>query len=590
MKTSSLNFKKSSYGEVNTCLVVCLGSFVLLMFCIWGLVVMNMSSDLNFLMLEVDCSNVGGFFCTFPVMFDWCTLTFSITVLLISGSVMLFCCFYMSHEVFIKRFIFLVLAFVLFMQVLIIMPSMFVMMMGWDGLGVVSFLLVLYYGNSESLAAGVITAMTNRIGDALFIVLLASYATEVWTWQFFEFDMQLLNGCFVSLLVLASMTKSAQVPFSAWLPAAMAAPTPVSALVHSSTLVTAGVYVLFRFSGAFQGIWFSLLSAISMLTLILAGMSATMEVDFKKIVAFSTLSQLGMMVLALSLGLKYVCFFHLITHAFFKALMFLCVGSVIFMGGGIQDVRFFSGLWYKMPVISSWIIVCCFSLMGVPFMAGFYSKDLIVEGFLYGGSSVLGVLFLFLSVMLTALYSGRLMLMLFSSFSFFSTESFTDSDPFLLGSVSILGAGAIFSGYVLQKMLFSFNTFVWVPGYFKLLTLFFVLAGFICSIILFKVPGGAHFSKSPSKFLYSLYHLVSLMWFLPLLSGGGVSKVGLGSFITVSMSVEKGWVDSYVFKTLLTSFVQGGKSLVRFLQSEKVVGGSVILLGVLSLWVFLNLS
>nr|UPX88973.1 NADH dehydrogenase subunit 5 [Xylophagaidae sp. E23]UPX88985.1 NADH dehydrogenase subunit 5 [Xylophagaidae sp. E81] len=525
----------------------------------------NILSSGGLLIFDFDFSFLSGFLCCIPLVVDWSSLVFSLSVLFISSSIMVFCLFYMPHEEFKARFCYLVVSFVLFMNLLIFIPSIFGMMVGWDGLGVVSFLLVVYYGNSESLGAGIITALSNRIGDALFIILLSISMSEM-SWHFFDLN-KVYQWYFVGLLVVGSMTKSAQVPFSAWLPAAMAAPTPVSALVHSSTLVTAGVYVLFRFSHVLQGVWLVILGVVSMTTLLLAGISAVFEMDFKKIVAFSTLSQLGVMMLALSLGLKNVCFFHLVTHAFFKALMFLCVGAVIFLGGGIQDVRFFSGLWYKMPVISSWIIVCCLSLVGTPFMAGFYSKDLILEGFIFGDSSFWGILLLYLSVFLTALYSGRLIILMFSSFSFFSAEGFSEGNPYLLISSFGMGLGAIFSGFILQKSIISLNCFVLVPGYFKLLTVFFILLGLFSSVVLSKFNFGG-----------GVYWLVSTMWFLPSISGGLLSKVSLSSFVELGMILEKGWLNNYLMGTLKFVLLKQGKFWMALIQTKYFMGGLLIVI------------
>nr|UPX89014.1 NADH dehydrogenase subunit 5 [Xyloredo sp. E88] len=535
----------------NSCLFIFLSFFlVFISVCSLFLFFCRGGTGFEVLVLDMDFSFVGGYFCCIPIVFDWSSIIFSCSVLLISSSVMLFCCFYMSHEVFVFRFCLMVVLFVFFMNFLIFIPSIFGMMVGWDGLGVVSFLLVVYYSNSESLGAGVITALSNRVGDVFFVILISTSLLGM-SWHFF--DMFGFTDLFmVVLLVFASMTKSAQVPFSAWLPAAMAAPTPVSALVHSSTLVTAGVYVLFRFYDVVEGGIFVLLGVISIMTIILAGVSAIVEVDFKKIVAFSTLSQLGMMMLALSLGVKNVCFYHLITHAFFKALMFLCVGSVIFLGGGLQDARFFSGLWFKMPIISSWVLVCCFSLVGVPFMSGFYSKDLIVESFIFGDSSVWGMVFLFFSVMLTSFYTGRLLLMLFSSFSFFSLESFSDDNIFLLLSVNLLGVGAIFIGYVLQKSVLFFNSFVWVPYYYKLLTLGCVFLGFFFAFIFFEFfKSHIEMQEEINGFLLGFYWLFSLMWFLPAISGGLISKIGLFFCSEVGTVVEKGWMNRFFVKVNL---------------------------------------
>lgn len=148
----------------------------------------------------------------------------------------------------------------------------------------------------------------------------------------------------IGFIIVGRITKRAQIPFSAWLPAAIAAPTPVSALVHSSTLVTAGVYVMVRFRTRVWGRWGLFLLVIAVLTVVMAGLRARFEADLKKVIALSTLSQLGIIILIVSVGAMRICVFHLVTHALFKALMFLCAGAVIHLSGGIQDIRCFSGL------------------------------------------------------------------------------------------------------------------------------------------------------------------------------------------------------------------------------------------------------
>jgi len=175
------------------------------------------------------------------------------------------------------------------------------------------------------------------------------------------------------------MTKRAQIPFSAWLPAAMAAPTPVSALVHSSTLVTAGVYLLIRFSPALGGVEQRVLLLLAGLTMFMAGLGANFETDLKKIIALSTLSQLGVIMGILALGYAKLAFFHLLAHALFKALLFMCAGSVIHSVGGTQDIRSIGGLIYSMPLSITSINLANLALCGTPFLAGFYSKDLILE-------------------------------------------------------------------------------------------------------------------------------------------------------------------------------------------------------------------
>lgn len=182
------------------------------------------------------------------------------------------------------------------------------------------------------------------------------------------------------LLVLAAITKRAQIPFSAWLPAAIAAPTPVSALVHSSTLVTAGVYLIIRFRPALTNRTpQSCLLIISCLTMFIAGLGANYEYDLKKIIALSTLRQLGVILRILALGYAELAFFHLLRHAIFKALLFICAGVVIHRAMDCQDIRSIGGLINFIPLTISFIRVANLALCGFPFLAGFYSKDIILE-------------------------------------------------------------------------------------------------------------------------------------------------------------------------------------------------------------------
>jgi NADH-ubiquinone oxidoreductase chain 5 len=211
------------------------------------------------------------------------------------------------------------------------------------------------------------------------------------------------------LIILAAITKSAQIPFSSWLPAAIAAPTPVSALVHSSTLVTAGVYLLIRFnilimeSGAR-----SFLLLIGGLTIFIAGLSANFEFDLKKIIALSTLRQLGLIIRILAIGFPKLAFFHLLTHALFKALLFMCAGVVIHNIKNSQDIRDMGSLVKFMPFTSICLNVANLALCGMPFLAGFYSKDLILESVLLSNLNLFSFFIYFFSTGLTVCYSFRL--------------------------------------------------------------------------------------------------------------------------------------------------------------------------------------
>jgi NADH-ubiquinone oxidoreductase chain 5 len=209
----------------------------------------------------------------------------------------------MREEGFLSRFSWLVFLFVLSMSLVIFIPNIFAILIGWDGLGLVSFLLVVYYQNYKSLAGGIITVIVNRVGDVIILIAIALLSGEG-LYDIFYLSKDRGVSCVCFLILVAGMTKRAQVPFSSWLPAAMAAPTPVSALVHSSTLVTAGVFLLIRFYSYLAQAWwfqFSLLF-LATLTMFMAGVAANLERDLKKIIALSTLSQLGVMIFSLGVG------------------------------------------------------------------------------------------------------------------------------------------------------------------------------------------------------------------------------------------------------------------------------------------------
>jgi len=210
-------------------------------------------------------------------------------------------------------------------------------------------------------------------------------------------------------IIIAGITKSAQIPFSRWLPAAIAAPTPVSALVHSSTLVTAGVYLFIRFFYYLRNYyWFGeFILYISIITTIISGICALYEYDIKKIIALSTLRQLGVIIISLSLGLPMLALFHLYTHAMFKALLFMCGGNIIHCFRGKQDIRQIRNVYKLIPVTRTFLNVSNIALCGLPFLAGFYSKDLIIEGLITGSINMLLLILGLLGVCLTVLYSIR---------------------------------------------------------------------------------------------------------------------------------------------------------------------------------------
>lgn len=335
--------------------------------------------------------------------------SFAGCVCLIASAVYFFSFNYIAAESHFSRFHLLLLSFVGSILVLILRPNFLMALLGWDGLGLTSFLLVVYYGSTKASNAGILTALTNRIGDALLIVSLAlCFRSNGWAYFLWRARLRGAGALAPALLLVAACTKRAQLPFRAWLPAAMAAPTPVSSLVHSSTLVTAGVYLIRRLSsfGVRGGRRLTLLGT-ALLTITLAGLAALVEQDIKKVVALSTLSQLGVIVISLAVGFPQVAFFHLIRHAFFKALLFICVGNMIHFSSDFQDSRKAGVSGKAAPLTLAFRVGANFSLCGLPFSRGFYSKDLSLELGRTSGLSLIWWLTLFLGTLATTAYTWR---------------------------------------------------------------------------------------------------------------------------------------------------------------------------------------
>nr|YP_009059675.1 NADH dehydrogenase subunit 5 [Sinanodonta woodiana]AIN80938.1 NADH dehydrogenase subunit 5 [Sinanodonta woodiana] len=482
------------------------------------------------------CSSVWSL----PIIVDYISVIFSCFVCLISGSVSLFSMSYMEGEVYMKRFMMLIMAFVGSMNLLIFVPSMITILLGWDGLGIVSFALVIYYQNKKSLAAGMLTVLVNRVGDALLILVICFLVNwGEWRIGYGMTGSYSMLVCF--LVVVGAMTKSAQIPFSAWLPAAMAAPTPVSALVHSSTLVTAGVYLVIRFYSTLiesqEVLWF--LSKMGVLTLLMAGLSACYEVDLKKIIALSTLSQLGLMMFTVGIGFPLVAVFHLLTHALFKALLFLCAGSIIHSTMDSQDGRILGSLNYLLPFSSSCLVLSSVALCGMPFLSGFYSKDLILEGAFSGFSGVLEIVIMLMGAGLSLIYSLRILLVGVFGQSYGGGLSMYETESgYVVCSICVLSIGAIMGGWLLQSVWVEVNGFSLVGVFGKLVIsvvtfvgLFYSFVNFFLSKILSK--------KNPSGVSWFL----SGMWFMNLASGSFLAGVGLKLGKTMHLCLDLGWME-----------------------------------------------
>ena len=345
----------------------------------------------------------------FPVLLDKISLFFLFTVRLIGSHVYAFSFSYMRMEKYSVRFHILVARFVVSIYLLILSPHLVSVLVGWDGLGITSYLLVIYFQSRKSFNAGYLTAISNRVGDSLILISIGVMASQG-EWLFGSTSLVQANlGQGTVLVLLAAITKRAQIPFSAWLPAAIAAPTPVSALVHSSTLVTAGVYLLIRFWGNLaDSIGANLVFVLGRITMLLAGRAALTEIDIKKVVALSTLSQLGVIITTLGAHQVVARFFHLVSHAFFKALLFIRVGFIIHNANDYQDLRKVKLLPGRYVGLVGYFIVANLRLCGFPFLSGFYSKDLCIELLASNRISAGGMVLFYVATALTVAYTVRL--------------------------------------------------------------------------------------------------------------------------------------------------------------------------------------
>nr|AUQ23342.1 NADH dehydrogenase subunit 5 [Hyalomma asiaticum asiaticum] len=462
----------------------------------------------------------------FYFLFDWMSCFFSFIVLLISSMVLVYSKSYMSSDKNKNAFCYMVLLFILSMMLLILMPNTLMFILGWDGLGLISYCLVIYYQSINSYNSGMMTIMSNRIGDVMMIMMII-FAINFNSFNLFNY--QNFESIWGIMIIIAGLTKSAQIPFSAWLPAAMAAPTPVSSLVHSSTLVTAGVYLLIRFNFLFNFEIFSkFLLKISLLTMIMSGMNACLENDLKKIIAFSTLSQLSMMMLILAMNLSNMAFFHLIMHAIFKSMLFLCAGFVIHKLLGFQDIRMLSDFFKMSPTIMSCMLVSMYSLMGVPFIGGFYSKDLILESILMNSMNLFMLLLFIIGIILTLMYNFRLIYYLFLKGVFYSNIFKINFEKFMTYPILFLTTILILTGNLFLWLILPDMELIFLSNYQKIMMLMIFISSLF--IIFFLKSLYEISSKWNLDFLMTMWYMSKLTSYLILSKSKFMLKMSINDW------------------------------------------------------------
>ena len=458
------------FSEITTSLFVAISAFLSLI-TFWK----GIKSDIygNYIIFEWISS--GGFTANWSINIDPLSSVMLVVVTFVSALVHIYSIGYMSHDPHKPRFMSYLSLFTFSMLALVVSDNFLQLFFGWEGVGLCSYLLIGFWYKKDSANNAAIKAfIVNRIGDfglaiAIFLIFLffgtinfeeIFQVTNLYAEKklvFFGFELNLITLICVFLFI-GAMGKSAQFLLHTWLPDAMEGPTPVSALIHAATMVTAGVFLVVRCSPIFEysQAALNLVAIVGMITALFAASVALVQNDIKKIVAYSTCSQLGYMFFAAGVGAYHVAMFHLFTHAFFKALLFLGAGSVIHAFKDEQDIRKMGGVRKKLPFTYIFMLIGTLALTGFPFLSGFYSKDAIIE-FAYLKNSSLGNYAAsvgILTAFLTSIYSWRLFFKTFHGP--YNNEKISINDthesPFvMLVPLIFLSIGAVFSGYFFKE-------------------------------------------------------------------------------------------------------------------------------------------
>lgn len=499
--------------------------------------------------------NCGILEFSWDILGDNYTLIMVFVVTFISLLVHIYSSEYMAEDPHLQRFLSYLSLFTFFMLILVTGSNFVQMFVGWEGVGLASYLLINFWFTRIQANKAAIKAMVfNRIADMLMLLgfcaiyascdtfdyiiifsiipLLLPYSLEI-------FSITVSNIDFICLfLFLGAMGKSAQLGFHNWLPDAMEGPTPVSALIHAATMVTAGIFLVIRCSYLFEFSSFVLnfISIIGALTALFGATTGLFFHDLKRVVAFSTCSQLGYMVMACGLERFNVAFFHLVTHAFFKALLFLTAGAIIHSMFDEQDIRKFGGLIKFLPITFISFLIGSLNLIGFPFLSGFYSKDLLLE-LLFSANTSLGLFCYILgliSIFFTSAYSTRIFILIFLTHVNFSRQNIkniVESGEFIKYTLIFLSIVSIFVGYFFldifcglgsnffgSSFFFNINNYnvvdiEFLDGIIKCMPLLITIFGCAFSYYLYIANNSFFFSIKKDKFFKFFYFYLIKKWY-----------------------------------------------------------------------------
>lgn len=454
----------------------------------------------------------------FGLQFDSLTSTMLILITIVSALVHIYSTGYMSDDPHIPRFMSYLSLFTFLMIVLVTSDNYIQLFIGWEGVGLCSYLLINFWLTRIKANKAAMKAMLiNRVGDiglllAMFLIIREFGTLEYSTISSLLGFVDRKNLTVICLLLfLGAVGKSAQLSLHTWLPDAMEGPTPVSALIHAATMVTAGVFLIIKSGPLFEGSFLVLtvVTFIGALTAFFAATTGVVQNDLKKVIAYSTCSQLGYMVMVCGVSNYSVSLFHLLNHGFFKALLFLSAGSVIHAVNGEQDMRKMGGLIRSIPFTYTMVLIGSLSLIGFPYLTGFYSKDLILE-ITYGKYYIVFAYWLgSFSALLTAFYSVRLIYLTFITNTNTNKVVFRGVDESSLSITSpllLLGFGSIFVGYLVKEMMLFNTIYPVISSYIKITPFVLSLLGMLLGFIVFSRTEGVYNKFEGHRVLYSFFN------------------------------------------------------------------------------------